>query len=168
MRKWLMIGGTGAVVGYVAVYLALDVKPAPEPGPEQPTVAAAPAEPVVLADVVEVTNLEPLLAPRSAEPTGVPFDAAEPLEAAGGPRAIDPEPGAPTAAPVPIPPAAEEPTDRQGAAPAVDPSRVVWYGDQRLPRQLSEFPPAGVWHLREWERGRVVPGGVTVGVGFYF
>ena len=96
MRKWLLIGGAGVVVGYVAVYFALDVKPAPEPETEPPVAAIAPAEPIVLADVVEVTNLDPLLEPRSAEPPGVPFDSAEPSELR-----------APVGAPVPIPSAAD-------------------------------------------------------------
>ena len=96
MRKWLLIGGAGVVVGYVAVYFALDVKPTPEPEPEQPTTATAPAEPIVLADVVEVTNLDPLLEPRSDHPPGVPFDSTEPAELS-----------APSAAPVPIPSAAD-------------------------------------------------------------
>jgi hypothetical protein len=95
MRKWLLIGGAGAVVGYVAVYFALDGTPAPDPEPQQPT-ATAPAEPVVLADVVEVTNLDPLLEPRAAESPGVPFDPTDP-----------PELIAPGAAPAPIPSATD-------------------------------------------------------------
>ena len=96
MRKWLLIGGAGAVVGYVAVYFALDVPPTPEPQPQQPAAATAPAEPVVLAEVVDVTNLEPLLDPRTAEPAGVPFDVTDP-----------PELTSPTSAPAPIPSAAD-------------------------------------------------------------
>jgi hypothetical protein len=93
MRKWLLICGTGAVVGYVAVYFALDLsKPNPKSEPQQPAAAPAPAEPVVLADVVDVTNLEPLLEPRTEGPAGVPFDAAAPSELS-----------APTRAPAPIP-----------------------------------------------------------------
>jgi hypothetical protein len=159
MRKWLLIGGAGAVVGYVAVYFALDIKPAPEAEPEQPTAATAPVEPVVLANVVDVTNLDPLLERRSDESPGVPFDTTEPSELS-----------APTGPPAPIPPAAEEPADQQGAAPPVDPSRAVWYGAGRLPRQLSEFPPTGAWRLHEWERSGcpIVPNDVTVGIGFYF
>ncbi len=94
MGKWLLIGGAGAVVGYVAVYFALDVKPAPEPPADPPTVATAPAEPVVLSDVVEVTNLEPLLNPRLEPLTGVPFDAAEPSEFHAPADAAEPIPPA--------------------------------------------------------------------------
>jgi hypothetical protein len=155
MRKWLLIGGAGAVVGYVAVYFAFELsKPTPEPQPEQPAAATAPAEPVVLAHVVDVTNLESLLEPRVEEPGGVPFDAPAP-----------PELSTPTGTPAPIPSAAEEPAGQQGAAPMVDPSRAVWYGEQRLPRQFSEFPPK---RLYEWERDRIIPGGCTIGVGFFF
>jgi hypothetical protein len=90
MRKWLVISAAGAVVGYVAVYFALDRKPTPQPQPEPPAVAAA--EPVVLKDVVDVTNVEALLDARPAEPAGVPFDAAD-----------APGPSAPTAvAPIPM------------------------------------------------------------------
>ena len=97
MRKWLLIGGAGAVVGYVAVYFALELsKPTPESEPQQPAAAPAPAEPVVLAHVVDVTNLEPLLEPRIEEPGGVPFDAPAP-----------PELSVPTSTPAPIPSAAD-------------------------------------------------------------
>ena len=90
MRKWLAICAAGAVVGYVAVYFALDTgKHAPVPEPEVPAAATAPTEPVVLAQVVDVTDLEPLLDPLPpGPPVGVPFDEpAEPLTpgAAAGP-----------------------------------------------------------------------------------
>jgi hypothetical protein len=90
---WLAICAAGAVVGYVAVYFALHTgKPAPAPEPEAPA-AAAPAEPVVLAHVVDVTDLEPLLdPPPRGQPVGAPFE--EPAE-----------PLTPTAAPAPIAPA---------------------------------------------------------------
>jgi hypothetical protein len=93
MRKWLLIGGAGAVVGYVAVYFALDIKPTPEPEPAQP-VATAPAEPVVLSEVVDVTNLDPLLEPRVAEPAGVPFDTTMPSELSEPTRELAPIPHA--------------------------------------------------------------------------
>jgi hypothetical protein len=95
MRKWLLIGGAGAVLGYAAVYFALDAgRPAPAPQPAAPAVAA-PAEPVVLAQVVEVTDVEPLLDSVPGHPAGLPFE----------PEAA--EPPAPGAAPVPIPAAAD-------------------------------------------------------------
>lgn len=96
MRKWLLICGAGAVVGYVAVHFALDLsQPNPEPQPQPQTAAPARAEPVVLANVVDVTNLEPLLDPRTEEPGGVPFDAPElPPELAAPTRAVAPMPHA--------------------------------------------------------------------------
>lgn len=94
MRKWFLIGGAGAVVGYVAVYFALAVKPTPQAEPEPQAVAAA--EPVVLNTVVDVTNLDSLLDARPAEPVGVPFDAPD-----------APELAAPVNAPAPIPMAAD-------------------------------------------------------------
>jgi hypothetical protein len=96
MWKWLAIGGAGIVVGYVAVYFALAGKPVPEPQPEPPAAAAAPAEPTVLAQVVDVTDLDPLLDPPSKEPAGVPFEQTEPFES-----------GAPMGTPAPIPPAGD-------------------------------------------------------------
>jgi hypothetical protein len=94
MWKWLAIGVAGSVVGYVAVYFALDGKPAPEPRPEPP--AAVPAEPVVLTQVVDVTDLDPLLDPPPRPSAGVPFEPAEP------PGSITP-----VGAPAPIPPAGD-------------------------------------------------------------
>jgi hypothetical protein len=82
MRKWAAIIGAGAILGYGAVYFALDGKLAPELPPEQPATAAAPAESVVLAQVVEVTDLDPLLDPPSGPPSGVPFDSYDSFEAA--------------------------------------------------------------------------------------
>jgi hypothetical protein len=157
MRKWLLIGGAGAVVGYVAVYFALDVKPTPEPEPTQP-VASAPAEPVVLSEVVDVTNLDPLLEPRVAEPTGLPFDTTAPSELSIPVREL-----------APIPHAADE-SEESGAVPKVDPNRAVWYGAERLPRQLSEFPPQEVWrpHGQGWIRSHVDPVRGTVGIGYFF
>jgi hypothetical protein len=96
MRKWAAIVGVGAVLGYVAVYFALNGKPAREPQPEQPAAVAAPVEPVVLAQVVDVTDLDPLLDPPSGPPTGAPFEPSEPFES-----------GARVGAPAPIPPAAD-------------------------------------------------------------
>lgn len=158
MRKWLLIGGAGAVVGYVAVYFALDVKPTPEPEPERPT-AHAPVEPVVLSEVVDVTNLDPLLEPRAAEPAGLPFDASTPSELSTPVREV-----------APIPHAAEEPDEQQGAAPVIDPSRAVWYGDGHLPRQIGEFSPQEVWRPcgPGWVRAYVDPARGTVGIGYFF
>jgi hypothetical protein len=156
MRKWFLISGAGAVVGYVAVYFALDRTPVPEPEAEQPA-ATAPAAPVVLAHVVEVTDLDPLLDPPPPEVStgGVPFEASEPLERA-----------APVGVPAPIPPAVEmfdQPTAAEVAPfphdarvrPALDGLRASWYGEEVFHRQLYDW-------LRE---PRPLYG---LGVGYFF
>jgi hypothetical protein len=78
MLKWFAIIGASAGVGYAAVYFALGTRPAPQPAPQPPAVAAQPAEPVVLPEVVEVTDTDPLLDPLPGQPAGVPFDPAGP------------------------------------------------------------------------------------------
>lgn len=95
MRKWFLICGAGAVLGYVAVYFALGTKPTAPGESEQPT-AAAPAEPVAPSGVVDVADLDSLLDARPAEPAGLPFDFAAP-----------PELVTPTSTPAPIPMAAD-------------------------------------------------------------
>jgi hypothetical protein len=81
MRKWFAIVGAGAVVGYAAVYFALSGGPAPGPQAGQPVAEVPqPAEPVVLSQVVEVTDTDPLLDPSPTQPVGIPFDPTEPLE----------------------------------------------------------------------------------------
>jgi hypothetical protein len=78
MLKWFAIIGAGAGVGYAAVYFALGTKPAPQPQAEPTTAAAAqPAEPVMLSEVVEVTDTDPLLDPLPGQPAGLPFDPVE-------------------------------------------------------------------------------------------
>jgi hypothetical protein len=77
MLKWFAIVGAGAALGFAGVYFALTARPAAQPAPEQPAAAAAQsAEPVVLSEVVEVTDTDRLLdpAPRPASASGVPFD----------------------------------------------------------------------------------------------
>jgi hypothetical protein len=80
MWKWFAIIGAGAAVGYAAVYFALSGNPASAPQAEQPTAAAQPPEPVVLSQVVDVTDTDALLDPSPNPPSGVPFDPTEPLE----------------------------------------------------------------------------------------
>ncbi len=98
MRKLMAISVASTLLGYAAVHFALFAKPKPVPEAEQPVAVAVPAEPVVLAQVVDVTDLDPLLDPAPARAAGVPFDAAEPLE---------PVSAVPGGAPAPIPPAAD-------------------------------------------------------------
>lgn len=79
MLKWLAVIGAGAGLGYATVYFALVARPAPQPMAERPSAAAPqPPEPVVLPEVVEVTDTDPLLDPLPGQPAGVPFDPAEP------------------------------------------------------------------------------------------
>lgn len=92
MRKTMAMSVVSGLLGYAAVYFAFLSKPAPAPEQEQPTAATEPAEPVVLAQVVDVTDLDPLLNPPPAPVAGVPFDAADSFEAA-----------TPVTAPAPIP-----------------------------------------------------------------
>jgi hypothetical protein len=96
MKNWIIGGLLGACIG-VWLYLALIKHPesAPAAIQEPPAVAASPAAPapaVVLAEVVEVTNIDPLLDPPSRPVIGVPFDA-EPVAApvsAAAPERIPP------------------------------------------------------------------------------
>lgn len=96
MRNVMLISAACSILGYAAVYFVFFNKPAPQAEPEQPA-AAQPAEPVVLATVVDVTDLDSLLDPKPAQPTGVPFDPTEPLEP---PTRVNATP------PAPIPPSA--------------------------------------------------------------
>lgn len=80
MKNWV-IGGLVAACAGLGMYLVTKTDaPAPvsAPKPEAPQVAAVePTIPraAVLAEVVEVANLDPLLDPPAKLPTGVPFDA---------------------------------------------------------------------------------------------
>jgi hypothetical protein len=99
MRKLMAISAASAVLGYAAVYFVFFSKPGAQSEPEQPAAATQPAEPVVLAHVVDVTDLDPLLDPPPAKSTGAPFDPTEPLEPPARVSAVPPG-----AAPAPIPP----------------------------------------------------------------
>lgn len=81
MKNWV-IGGLVAACAGVGIYLVTKADaptPVSAPQPEPAKVAAPPlAIPrtaVVLTEVVEVANLDPLLDPPAKLPTGVPFDA---------------------------------------------------------------------------------------------
>ncbi len=71
MRKLILISTLGTLAGYAVVHFAFFAKPAPVP---QTPVVSAPAEPVVLAHVVEVTDTDPLLDPLPGQSVGLPFD----------------------------------------------------------------------------------------------
>jgi hypothetical protein len=97
MRKTMAISVLSGLLGYAALYFLFLAKPAPVPEQEQPPVAATePAEPVMLAQVIDVTDLDPLLNPTPAPEVGVPFDT---IDAPGAVITV--------AAPAPIPLAAD-------------------------------------------------------------
>lgn len=73
MRKVMAFSALCTVLGYAAVHFAFFAKPTPTPQADEP-VAQADAEPVVLANVVEVTDTDALLDARPAPATGRPFD----------------------------------------------------------------------------------------------
>ena len=118
MRNWV-IGGCVVAIVVVAAVVFTPPKPAPvtqvpgdysiriEPNPPKspPT-----TEPTVLAEVVNVTDIDPLL-----DPPAIPQADSEPLVpmlTAVGYEIPAPRPVEPTEPVVPIPPAAEEPEER--------------------------------------------------------
>lgn len=76
MRSWILIAAAVGLLSYAAVSHALKRAPAPQP-PVQPGAPAASAEPVVLEQVVDVTNIDSLLEPRAATDDGAPFEVIE-------------------------------------------------------------------------------------------
>jgi hypothetical protein len=177
MKHWIAVGLAVACAGVgVGLWLAPGEagKPAKGPAPAPVAVAppAAPKTPVVLTEVIDVADLDPLLDPREPAATGEPFDA-------------DPPAAVPVSAPVAperIPPAADDepvgaevapmPRETMSARPVVDPSRACWYGEHRLPHQigggLSEDELLRrLNNFQHRNRPRIAPG-VDVGVGIYF
>ena len=98
MWKVASISATSAVIGYAAVHFAFFANPEPTPAPETPA-AQAPAEPVVLANVIEVTDTDAVLEARAAVSEGVPFDS----------HVVPASFVTPAKEVPPIPPAAEDP-----------------------------------------------------------
>jgi hypothetical protein len=83
MNRWI-VGGLAVTCAGVAVGLWLAQRETPKPAgrPEPPVAVAPPATPpvpVVLVDVIEVADLDPLLDPRAKDATGEPFDADPPV-----------------------------------------------------------------------------------------
>jgi hypothetical protein len=82
--KWWMIGGVASACLSLSVYLLMTNHDAPQ-APQTddlPIVATAPISPkipVVLAEVVDVTDLDPLLDPPTRPVAGVPFDSDPPV-----------------------------------------------------------------------------------------
>ncbi|MBP3958877.1 hypothetical protein J8F10_26825 [Gemmata sp. G18] len=112
MRMVVAISAVSAVLGYAIVHFAFFANPAPHANPAE-SAAQAPAEPVVLANVVEVTDTDALLDPAPSSVTGVPFDTTEPNEFT-----------VPTSA-KPIPPAANEDGDEPDTAEIAPMPRAV-------------------------------------------
>ena len=84
MKRWMSGGIVWAVVGLVA-YLGMTMTQAPAPTPQakSPAVATVPTPPaqkipVTLIDVVDVTDIDPLLDPSEKPISGVPFEAEPP------------------------------------------------------------------------------------------
>ena len=93
MRKLMAISIASTLLGYAVVHFVFFANPAPKPAIE-PDAVAAPAETLVLAQVVDVTDLDPLLDPAPVPPAGLPFDPTEALEPAAPVNA--------TPAPIPL------------------------------------------------------------------
>jgi hypothetical protein len=161
--RYTAAGWVGAACVGLGSYLILRLSTpdAPAPAPAGPPPAAAvdpaPVPAAVLAHVVELTDLDPLLDPPAKPDTGAPFDADPAVVPASGP------------APAVIPPAAEDPAEEVAPMPlgVADPGRAVWYGEHRVPRQLSIPARAGrlpdVIDFHE----RRPPGGVAAGAGYF-
>ncbi|AWM41283.1 hypothetical protein GobsT_00940 [Gemmata obscuriglobus] len=105
MRKAALISAAAsAVIGYAAVHFAFFATPEPTVAPEVPAAETA-AEPVLLADVVEVTDTDVLLEARATEAEGTPFD----------PQVVPASFGAPAKEVPPIPPADETEEPRRAS-----------------------------------------------------
>src|SRR5262245_13049013 len=108
MKSWIIVGLAAACLS-VGAYLVTAKKPAPvvattTGSPPAAATPASPAAPVVLADVVEVTDLDPLLDPPAKPVAGVPFDADDataPASAPAAPERIPPAVDEPAVAPLP-------------------------------------------------------------------
>jgi hypothetical protein len=100
MKNRIIIGLLAACIG-VWIYLASTKQAASvavavqeaASAPATPPASAAPPAPVVLAEVVEVIDIDPLLDPPARPMAGVPFDAepeSAPISAPAAPARIPP------------------------------------------------------------------------------
>ena len=155
MGKVAIVSALSAVLGYTAVYFAFFAKPEPAAVPEAPA-EQTPAEPEMLADVVEMVDTEPLLDARPKKPEGKPFDPVVP--------AYFTTPAEPAPVELPLAPPPHE--------PGADTERSFWYGSYRLPKQIGGGldPRALLTELHRWQLQRNVyrPSGCSVGVGYFF
>jgi hypothetical protein len=168
MKRWIIGWVVGACVG-VGVYLLVTRKPAAAPTnlPDAPAVAVAPATPaapVVLAEVVEVTDLDPLLDPPAKPVVGAPFDAEPatvPVSVPNAPQRIPPAVNEPEIAPMP------REVDGIGAI------RAFWYGPAKLPWQLGcwdihTFITEFLYSNSQHSSPVMIPRGFWVGVGYFY
>jgi hypothetical protein len=94
MKHWTIGSLVGACIG-VSLYLVATQKPAPAPVIHQEA-AATPTTPqslpIVLTQVVEVTDIDSLLDPPARPVTGLPFDSepTTPVSASPAPERIPP------------------------------------------------------------------------------
>ena len=108
MKSWIVGALVGACVG-VVLYLVLSQKPVPpqesrhKPVAPAPSAPAVPPAPVLLADVVEVTEIDHLLDPPAKPVSGEPFDGTTPVPPSvpTGPERIPPAADGPVLAPMP-------------------------------------------------------------------
>ena len=114
MKRWLLGGIVGACVGVIIYLLATKkaepAQPSAVPQPA-PLVAAAtpPPVPVVLPEVVDLVDLDPLLDPPARAVAGAPFEA----ETRATPT--------PSPAPERIPPAVDDPASPLSPAVIITP-----------------------------------------------
>src|SRR5262245_24778838 len=94
MNRWTL-GGVVAVCVAFGVYFVVAKREPAAPPAGQPVVAArppvppaAPPAPVVLAEVIDVANIDPLLDPPARPVTGAPFDADPPAAPLAAPASI--------------------------------------------------------------------------------
>ena len=177
------IGGLAAVCLAVGIYLCW-AKPGAPPSKrpvEVPATVAAPettpptpSSPVVLAAVVDVTDLDPLLDPPSKSAPGVPFDeemSVSPVNAPPAPERIPPAAEFPDLEAAPMP-------REVMAVPQLHPACAVWYGTHRLPRQIGgglpyrELLTLILEHTSRFPNAALPPGfqedAAVAGVGFFF
>ncbi|HEX4608627.1 MAG TPA: hypothetical protein VH092_10525 [Urbifossiella sp.] len=173
MTRWVVGGvvvlATAAAVAWYGVprtgpEVVVNAPVTPEPAPPVP--AGRPkAEPVLLARVVDVADIDPLLDPPPAPAAAGP--PAGPVLTAVGYEEPAPPPPAAGAVP-PIPPAAEDdpvevaPPPREVAPPLsllsapvpLEDVRAGWYGESRLPAcevstATGDDHPRDFWH--DWK-----------------
>jgi hypothetical protein len=123
MRNWVIGGCVVAIVVVAAVvFTPSKAKPPAPPALKPPATAPAPVamtppptEPAVLTEVVDVTDIDPLLDPP-AIPLADPGPSV-PMLTAVGYEVPAPRPAEPTVPVVPIPPAAEDEPEGRSIAP---------------------------------------------------